>query len=105
MQVIGAADKPASISYIAERMILRHNSTVELVDRAERSGLVKRRDDENDLRRSLVELTAQGWTILQKLVAMHLDELQSNGEELMQLLGELQGVKQMDEARGENEKR
>ena len=105
MQVIGAADRPASISYIAERMILRHNSTVELVDRAERAGLVQRRDDENDLRRSLVELTAQGWTILQKLVAMHLVELQSNGEELMQLLGELQSVKQMDEATGENEKR
>ena len=36
MQVIGsmAPGESASISYLAERMILRHNSTVELVDRA-----------------------------------------------------------------------
>jgi hypothetical protein len=36
MQVIAAmpGDEQASITYLAERMILRHNSTVELVDRA-----------------------------------------------------------------------
>src|SRR5580704_19584021 len=55
----------ASISYLAERMVLRHNSTVELVDRAERAGLVRREPDENDLRRSLVKLTTQGDRLLQ----------------------------------------
>ena len=41
MQVIGAlpTGESASITFLAERMILRHNSTVELVDRAERAGL------------------------------------------------------------------
>jgi DNA-binding MarR family transcriptional regulator len=40
MQVIAAIPEgqQASITYLAERMILRHNSTVELVDRAERAG-------------------------------------------------------------------
>ena len=44
MQVIAAMPdgQQASISYLAERMVLRHNSTVELVDRAERAGLVRR---------------------------------------------------------------
>ena len=62
MQVIAALPESevASISYIAERMILRHNSTVELVDRAEKAGLVRRQSDERDLRRSLVVLTPQG---------------------------------------------
>jgi len=92
MQVIGAVppDQQASISYIAERMILRHNSTVELVDRAERAGLVERKHDENDLRRSLVQLTPQGWEILQKLVALHLDEVQRQSDGLMRALRKLQ---------------
>ena len=42
MQVIAAMPEgqQASITYLAERMILRHNSAVELVDRAERAGVV-----------------------------------------------------------------
>lgn len=77
MQVIAAVPEGqhASISYLADRMILKHNSMVELVDRAERAGLVKREHDERDLRRSLVRLTAEGESILQKLVKEHLDEL------------------------------
>jgi DNA-binding MarR family transcriptional regulator len=77
MQVIAALPEGqnASISYLADRMILKHNSMVELVDRAERAGLVKREHDERDLRRSLVRLTDQGQSILDKLVKEHLDEL------------------------------
>jgi DNA-binding MarR family transcriptional regulator len=84
MQVIEAAgETQASITYLAERMILRHNSTVELVDRAVRAGLVARRSDATDLRRSLVGLTPQGHAVLQKLVPMHLSELGKRVEALM----------------------
>lgn len=88
MQVIGALPegKDASISYIAERMVLRHNSTVELVDRAERAGLVQRRSDERDLRRSLVQLTPHGKTIMEKLVVEHLHELERCGGEIERAL-------------------
>jgi len=102
MQVIGAArgDRQVSISYLAERMILRHNSTVELVDRAERAGLVERRNDEQDLRRSLVYLTPLGWTILQKLVALHLEELQRHSEAMIRALRKMQaGSVGVDEER------
>ena len=77
MQVIAAmpADQQASITHLAERMILRHNSTVELVDRAERAGLVRRENDPTDMRRSLVQLTPQGREILEQLVEEHLREL------------------------------
>ncbi len=94
MQVIGSvpADRQASISYIADRMILRHNSTVELVDRAERAGLVERRHDEHDLRRSLVQLTPQGWAILEKLVALHLEELHLHAEAMMRALRKVQAI-------------
>ncbi len=93
MQVIEAAptDRQASISYIAERMILRHNSAVELVDRAERAGLVQRRNDEHDLRRSIVQLTPQGRAIVAKLVGLHLEELQRRADEMIRALKSLQG--------------
>jgi DNA-binding MarR family transcriptional regulator len=94
MQVIAAIpdDQQASITYLAERMILRHNSAVELVDRAERAGLVGRESDPKDMRRSLVRLTPEGHKILQQLVAEHLTELAPRCEHLIRALHELQGA-------------
>jgi DNA-binding MarR family transcriptional regulator len=94
MQVIAAIPEgqQASITYVAERMILRHNSTVELVDRAERTGLVRRESDPKDMRRSLVQLTAQGHEILERLVAEHLRELAPLCDHLIHALRELQGA-------------
>jgi DNA-binding MarR family transcriptional regulator len=94
MQVIAAMPdgQQASITYLAERMILRHNSTVELVDRAERAGLVKRESDPTDMRRSLVNLTPEGDQILQRLVAEHIRELAPRCEQLIEALRDLQGA-------------
>jgi DNA-binding MarR family transcriptional regulator len=94
MQVIAAMpdDQQASITYLAERMILRHNSTVELVDRAERAGLVKRESDPTDMRRSLVHLTDEGEQILQRLVTEHVSELAPRCDQLIQALRDLQGT-------------
>lgn len=80
-----------SITYLAERMILRHNSTVELVDRAERAGLVSRESDPADLRRSLVHLTPEGRKILEQLVQEHMKELIPRCEPLILALRDLQG--------------
>jgi DNA-binding MarR family transcriptional regulator len=94
MQVIAAMPdgQHASITYLAERMILRHNSTVELVDRAERAGLVRRESDPKDMRRSLVMLTPQGHEILERLVAEHLRELSPLCAHLIHALRDLQGA-------------
>ncbi|MGI4829220.1 MAG: MarR family winged helix-turn-helix transcriptional regulator [Janthinobacterium lividum] len=92
MQVIGAlpSGESASITYLSERMILRHNSTVELVDRAERAGLVRRTSDERDLRRSLVVLTSHGELVMEALVIAHLTQLDGDaGDQLLRSLGEL----------------
>lgn len=91
LQVIGSlpAGQQPSISYLAERMILRHNSTVELVDRAERAGLVRRFNDSGDARRSLVNLTDEGFALLKRLVADHLRELSERRERLIAALSGL----------------
>src|SRR5580692_7830902 len=49
LQVAGAPEGEAvTIAYAAERLSLRHNSTVELVDRSEREGLLERTTDNDD---------------------------------------------------------
>lgn len=91
MQAIAAAPETnmVSISYLAERMVLRHNSTVELVDRAEKAGLVLREHDESDLRRSIVKLTPKGDQVLHELVEEHLTELGPRCDYLIQALQDL----------------
>lgn len=84
--------RPASISYLAERMMVRHNSAVELVDRAERSGLVQRVTDESDHRRSLVQVTPRGIEVLSQLVAQHLIELEKTGPEMARAIRRLSGT-------------
>ncbi len=85
LQVIGSGPEGecASITNVAERMLLRHNSAVELVDRAQKAGLVQRSIDAMDHRRSLVELTSKGETVLGKLTGEHLKYLKSHGAELI----------------------
>ena len=81
----------SSISYIAERMVVRHNTAVELVDRAEKAGLVHRVADLNDHRRSLVEATSRGNDLLGQLVPVHLAEVRTENGELLRSLQQLIG--------------
>lgn len=64
-----------SIGEIAEHLLLRHHSAVELVDRAEQNGLVRRSADAQDQRVVRVELTKAGAAKLAALSADHLAEL------------------------------
>ena len=87
LQVIANADdQRCSISHLAARLLLRHNSAVELVDRGERSGLLRRIADATDHRRSLLELTVQGSRVLMQLARQHLDYLREDGPPLMATL-------------------
>jgi DNA-binding MarR family transcriptional regulator len=65
----------ALIRELAERLQLRHHSVVELVDRAQAEGLVRRTTDPDDARAVRVVLTAQGERLLGRLTALHRDEL------------------------------
>ena len=85
----GSEGRRTDIGYLADRMFLRHNSAVELVDRAARSGLVKREGDPQDLRRSIVVVTAQGHELLERLVPAHLAELDVRGIEIIRAIQSL----------------
>lgn len=66
-----------AVGDLAGYLLLRHHSTVELVDRAETAGLVERWGDEDDGRVTHVRLTVKGENHLAQLAAVHLDELQN----------------------------
>lgn len=66
-----------SVGDIAERLMLRHHSVVELISRLARMGLVKRMPDAQDRRRVRVVLTPLAEEKLAGLSAVHLAELRS----------------------------
>jgi len=83
LQVAGApAGKAVTIAYAAERLGLKHNSTVELVDRSEREGLLARKADATDRRRALLHLTRKGQRVLSGLSADHARELSEQAPRL-----------------------
>jgi len=64
-----------SIREVAEHLLLRHHSVVELVDRAEAAGLLERVDDPDDQRVVRLRLTRTGTEKVESLAAAHLEEL------------------------------
>lgn len=81
--------RKAAVGEIAERLQIRHHSTVELIDRLVKRGLVERHRDDEDQRRVIVSLTPQGEEILDTLSRQMLTELRSNGSTFVQSLNAL----------------
>jgi DNA-binding MarR family transcriptional regulator len=77
---------PPTVSELADYLLLRHHSTVELVDRAEAAGLVRRIADTRDARLVRVRLTSRAERILTELTPAHLVELHSLAAVLDQLV-------------------
>ncbi len=61
------ADGPLRMSVIADRLAIVPHSVTDVVDRAERAGVVARRRDPADRRSTLVELTQLGRHLLDQL--------------------------------------
>jgi DNA-binding MarR family transcriptional regulator len=78
--------KHVTIGGLAGRLLLRHNSTVELVNRMSRRGLVRRERAPEDHRQVLVRLTVPGRRVLERLSRHHLAELRSAGPQLIRAL-------------------
>ncbi|MGI8445742.1 MAG: MarR family winged helix-turn-helix transcriptional regulator, partial [Streptosporangiaceae bacterium] len=80
-------DLPPSVGDIADYLLLRHHSAVELIDRAEAAGLVLRRIDPGDARVVRVELTGRGDRLVTDLTQAHLAQLQDLASTLNELVG------------------
>jgi DNA-binding MarR family transcriptional regulator len=86
----GAGEQP-TIGDVADSLLLRHHSAVELVDRAVAAGLVERRPDRTDQRQVRLVLTAAGANRLEHLSALHVEELTRLGAALRPLTDGLGG--------------
>lgn len=74
------------IGELAEQLQIQHHSAVELVDRLEASGLVRRQRSTQDRREVLVVLTSAGEKVLRDLVLHHRTELSTRGPALIEAL-------------------
>jgi DNA-binding MarR family transcriptional regulator len=79
----------ATIRALAERMALRHHSVVELIDRLETHGYVRRTRGRDDRRRVLVSLLPRGERLLEQVARHRIGELRSNGHELVRAIDQL----------------
>ena len=80
------AGRKATISELAERLQIKHHSTVELIDRLVERDLIQRSRDDPDQRRVIIHLTPHGEQLLKKLSLLHRKELQSTGPILVRTL-------------------
>jgi DNA-binding MarR family transcriptional regulator len=79
----------ATIRNLAERLALRHHSTVELIDRLETHGYVRRSRGRDDRRRVLVSLLPRGERLLEQVVRHRISELRATGHELVRAIDQL----------------
>jgi DNA-binding MarR family transcriptional regulator len=88
----------ATIQTLAERMALKHHSAVELIDRLEMRGYVRRTRGREDRRRVLVSLLPRGERLLEHVARHRISELRSNGHALVRAIDQL--LEKTGESRG-----
>ena len=84
------ADCKPSVGELARQMQVRHHSAVELADRLETNGLIRRARDPQDKRQVLLALTPKGERVLENLALHHREELRGATVELVDALRKLQ---------------
>lgn len=77
---------PISVGELAQFLLIRHHTAVELMDRMARLGLLKRVVDDSDSRRVLLKLTSKGELRLRTLSKIHFEELRSASPALSRIL-------------------
>ena len=82
-------DTPPKIQTFAERLSLKHHSAVELIDRLEAHGYVRRSRGRDDRRRVLVSLLPRGERLLEDVARHRINELRSSGHELVRAIDQL----------------
>ncbi len=77
LAIRGHADpRGPTVGEVADHLLLRHHSAVELVDRADAAGLLKRVRDQEDHRVVRLRLTEDGMRRLEALSALHIQEIE-----------------------------
>jgi DNA-binding MarR family transcriptional regulator len=82
-------DSPAKIQSLADSLLIKHHSAVELIDRLEKHGYVRRTRGREDRRLVLVSLLPKGQRVLERVVQQRLGELRAGGRQLIRAIDAL----------------
>lgn len=82
-------DERATINDLAQQLLIRHNSAVELVDRLVEEDLLTREVSPSDRRKVELHLTGRGRQVMAQLAAVHRRELRRIGPILKQFFARL----------------
>ncbi len=93
------------IRELANRLQIQHHSTVELINRLERGGYVRRERAQDDRREVLLALTPKGERVLGELALHHHDELRSAAPSLVASLRRVTPEKEAAKVRGSSPQR
>lgn len=86
------AGAPAKIQALADSLLIKHHSTVELVDRLEEHGYVRRTRSKEDRRQVLVSLLPKGQRVLERVVQQRISEVRAGGNQLIRAIDALLGA-------------
>lgn len=78
----GRTARTTTVGVLAERLCLKHNTAVELVQRLASAGLVSKQASTNDRRAVLLDLTPEGRDRLERLTHANREELKHLGPQL-----------------------
>jgi DNA-binding MarR family transcriptional regulator len=92
----------ATIQTLAERLALKHHSAVELIDRLETHGYVRRTRSRDDRRRVFVTLLPRGERLLELVAQNRISELRTSGEVLV---GAIEALLERKQHGGNNRKK
>ena len=92
----------ATIQTLAERLALKHHSAVELIDRLETRGYVRRNRSRDDRRRVFVTLLPRGERLLEQVARNRISELRTSGETLV---GAIEALLERGKHTGSNPKK
>jgi DNA-binding MarR family transcriptional regulator len=82
-------DRRVTINDLAQQLLIKHNSGVELVDRLVELDLLARETSSKDRRKVELRLTPRGRNVLARLASTHRGELQRIGPELERFFADL----------------
>ena len=85
IKVLPAKRKP-TIKVLAERLCVKHHTTVALVDHLEARGFVRRERSQSDRREMLLRLTPAGERVLRRLSVLHREQFRTIAPVLVEAL-------------------
>jgi DNA-binding MarR family transcriptional regulator len=82
-------NESTKIRFLADSLLIKHHSAVELVDRLEMRGLVRRTRDRQDRRQVLISLLPKGQRVLERVVQQRVGEVRAGGNQLIRAIDAL----------------